>query len=141
MTLTRPPRKALAAALALGVLAGAGAARAQDCADQTQSGLNICATAAFRKADDRLNAVYRAITARLKDDADTRALLVTAQKAWLGFRDAECTFLTSPAAQGSIHPMLVAQCRETLTLKRVAELEPLLECEEGDMSCPVPAAP
>lgn len=121
--------------------AGSARAQAEDCADQTQSGLTLCASAAFTKADDRLNALYRQITARLKDDGETRGLLVAAQRAWITFRDAECTFLTSPAAQGSIHPMLVAQCREALTLKRVAELEPLLDCEEGDMSCPVPAAP
>ncbi|MFK8251495.1 lysozyme inhibitor LprI family protein [Ancylobacter terrae] len=137
MTTIGPAGIALAGLLLL----AAGSAHAQDCADQTQGGLNICAIAAFKKADDRLNAIYRQITARLKDDADTRGLLVAAQRAWLGFRDAECTFLTSPAAQGSIHPMLVAQCREALTLKRVAELAPLLACEEGDMSCPVPAAP
>lgn len=126
--------------IALG-LAPPAPARAQDCADQTQMGLDQCAGAAYKKTDAQLNTIYRQITARLKDDADTKARLVAAQKAWIGFRDATCKFLAGNAEGGSIYPMLVTQCLDDLTQKRVAALEPLLTCEEGDMSCPVPPAP
>ena len=116
-------------------------AQAQECADQTQMGLDQCAGAAYKKTDAQLNKIYGQITARLKDAPDTKAQLVTAQKAWIAFRDAECKFLAGNAEGGSIYPMLVTQCRADLTQKRVDDLAPLLECEEGDMSCPVPAAP
>lgn len=115
-------------------------ARAAGCgADATQSDLNVCADQALRKADATLNGAYRQIMDRLKDDTRTKELLVTAQKAWVAFRDSECVFATSSAAQVSIYPMLVATCHEDLTKKRTEALKAYLNCEEGDMSCPVPA--
>lgn len=116
---------------------------AQDkCYDEaeTQAALNECADAAFKEADKKLNDLYKQIEARLSDDADTRKLLVQAQRDWLRFRDAECGFQTAAAAGGSMMPMLVAQCMEGLTQSRVKDFEGYLNCEEGDMGCPVPAA-
>ncbi len=37
-------------------------------------------------------------------------------------------------------PMLVAQCMDDLTQLRVKNFEGYLKCQEGDMSCPVPAS-
>lgn len=116
-------------------------ARAQDCPDESQMGLNHCVGIAYKKTDAKLNAVYGQIIARLKDNAATKAKLVAAQKAWIAFRDAECKFLSSSVEGGSIYPMVVTQCLDTLEQKRIAELEPLLTCEEGDMSCPILPAP
>ncbi len=94
------------------ILSAAPSALAGECADQTQSGLNACADAAYRKADAALNGAYREITRRLKDDAKTAKLLVTAQKAWIGYRDAECTFSSSANAGGSIYPMVFRSALE-----------------------------
>jgi uncharacterized protein YecT (DUF1311 family) len=116
-------------------------AHAPNCPDPSQMGLNHCVGITYKKTDARLNAVYGQIIARLKDNAATKAKLVAAQKAWIAFRDAECTFRSSSVEGGSIYPMVVTQCLDGLTQKRIAELEPLLTCEEGDMSCPVPSAP
>jgi uncharacterized protein YecT (DUF1311 family) len=122
------------------IAAAPAAAFAQDCATATtQMAMNMCADQAYRKTDAELNADYRQINDRLKSDKDAAKLLVNAQKAWLAFRDAECTFSTSASAQGSVYPMLVAQCRDGLTRKRVEELKAYLRCEEGDLSCPVPS--
>jgi uncharacterized protein YecT (DUF1311 family) len=116
-------------------------ALAQDCANATsQMAMNVCADQAYRKTDAELNAVYGQINGRLKQDKEATKLLVNAQKAWLAFRDAECTFSTSASAQGSVYPMLVAQCRNGLTSKRIDELKAYLRCEEGDLSCPVPSS-
>ena len=123
--------------IAMGSIA---AVQAEDCANaSSQAAMNICADQAYRKTDGELNAVYRQITARLKDDKERIELLVTAQKSWLAFRDAECTFSNAASAQGSVYPMLVAQCRDGLTRKRVDDLKTYLKCEEGDLSCPVPS--
>ncbi|HMG50827.1 MAG TPA: lysozyme inhibitor LprI family protein [Inquilinus sp.] len=125
----------VAAAVLLAVLPAA----AQDCPDQSQDGLSRCADTAYKQADAALNATYKQIIERLKDDADTTKSLVAAQRAWIAYRDAECDFITSGAAGGTIRPMLQTMCLEQVTTKRVDELKPLLECEEGDLSCPVPA--
>ena len=69
-------------------------AHAEDCRNaMTQSELNDCAYEAYRKSDAELNALYKQITSRLKDDPKQAQLLVTAQRAWIAFRDAECAFV------------------------------------------------
>jgi uncharacterized protein YecT (DUF1311 family) len=124
------------------VLAAPTFAVAKDkCADaKDQATLNQCFGAEFQKSDKKLNELYKQIEARLKDDADTKKLLVQAQRDWGKFRDAECSFQTAGAAGGSMLPMLVAQCMDGLTEARVKNFESYLKCQEGDMSCPVPAA-
>ncbi|GLS40413.1 hypothetical protein GCM10010869_60100 [Mesorhizobium tianshanense] len=125
------------------VLAMPAFAFAQDkCYDaaKDQPALNACADAAFKKSDKKLNELYKQIEVRLKDDADSKKLLVQAQRDWVKFRDAECSFQTTGAAGGSMMPMLVAQCMDSLAQSRVKDFEGYLKCEEGDMSCPVPAA-
>lgn len=127
--------------LAIAITPLATAANAQECnrADETQSGMTICAVADFKASDKKLNAAYGEIMKRLADDADGRKRLQTAQRAWVSFRDGECDFQTAGTTGGSIHPMLVAQCRTSLTDGRIKQLDAYLACEEGDMTCPVPA--
>ena len=127
------------ALLAIAFVAPPGPAAAKGCDDATtQIELDQCAGDAFAKADAALNFTYRNVTARLKSDDETRKLLVGAQKAWLGFRDAECGFEAAAARGGSIQPMIVAQCRTRLTEARTGTLRGLLTCEEGDAGCPIP---
>ena len=114
------------------------AAYAYDCADQTQPGLDGCADAAYKKADGALNGAYKTILKRLKDDGAKTKLLVTAQKAWLSFRDAECAFSSSANAGGSIYPMAVSNCLEAVTKERTKALGAYLKCGEGDTGCPAP---
>ena len=123
---------------AVALWGSAPAAFAEDCADQSQNGLNACADAAYKKADDALNAAYKETIRRLKGDAATTKLLVQAQKAWLTYRDAECTFANVENAGGSIYPMVYAGCLKRLTTVRTNDLRGYLRCGEGDMGCPVP---
>lgn len=126
----------------LAVAAVAGAARADDCdnAQASQADLNECYGKAFKASDAELNKLYKEITARLKDDPDATKLLVATQRAWVAFRDAECDFQSSAVAGGSALPMVHAICLDGLTTRRVEDFKAYLNCEEGDMSCPVPAA-
>jgi uncharacterized protein YecT (DUF1311 family) len=113
---------------------------ADDCANaQDQATMNACADKSLKKSDTELNSVYKQIEQRLKDDAETTKLLVAAQRSWVAFRDAECTFSNSRSADGSVYPMIYAMCLDGLTQLRTKELKDYLNCEEGDMSCPVPA--
>lgn len=102
--------------------------------------MDECAAASLRKADAALNDVYRQIMSRLRNDEDAKRRITAAQRAWIGFRDAECTFAASKGAGGSAYGMVVASCKDELTAARVKRLQTYLECEEGDLSCPVPAA-
>jgi uncharacterized protein YecT (DUF1311 family) len=74
------------------------------------------------------------------EDADGKkalAALTTAQRAWLAFRDAECAFVGSRTAGGSISATIVASCLAGLTDKRTDALKAYMDCPEGDLSCPV----
>jgi uncharacterized protein YecT (DUF1311 family) len=123
------------------VLAMPGFAFTQDkCAAKDQAAQNACADTTFKKSDKRLNELYKQIEARLQDDADAKTLFVQAQRDWVKFRDAECSFQTAGAAGGSAAPTLIAQCMDSLTQSRVKDFEGYLNCKEGDPSCPVPAA-
>jgi uncharacterized protein YecT (DUF1311 family) len=108
--------------------------------------LSIAATAAladpgsdFKSADQALNQTFRKIQKRLSDDADGKARLVKAQRAWNAFRDAECTFQSSGDDGGSAAPMIAAGCQADLTKDRTKQLKVYLNCQEGDLACPVPA--
>jgi uncharacterized protein YecT (DUF1311 family) len=41
-----------------------------------------------------------------------------ARRAWLGFRDAECSFAASSVSGGSIYPMIFGECLAGLTAAR-----------------------
>lgn len=116
------------------------AAEEIDCrAPQAQTDMTLCAQADFDAADQRLNALYGEIRQRLTGEDAKLARLREAQRAWIAYRDAECAFRSSAVEGGSAQPMVEAQCRAEKTIGRNAELEAYLDCEEGDMACPLPA--
>lgn len=102
-------------------------------AAQTQRDLDAAAGTAFAQADRRLNAVYKGLMDKIS--ANGQARLREAQQSWLRFRDQECLFESLGTEGGSIHSMIVTQCRTRLTEQRVADLEHQLDCPEGDVSC------
>ncbi|WP_347927483.1 lysozyme inhibitor LprI family protein [Pseudomonas helvetica] len=125
--------------LALAPLLLAPFAHADDCANAAdQRTMSECAAKDYKKADTQLNALYKQINDRLKDNLESKKLLVGAQRAWVAFRDAECEFSASGVAGGSVYPMIYSNCLAGLTLKRVEAFKTYLECQEGDLSCPVP---
>lgn len=92
----------------------------------------------FKRADAALNATFKKIGQRLSDDTEGRARFVKAQRAWIAFRDAECTFQSSGDDGGSAAPMVATACKATLTTQRTKQLKGYLNCQEGDLACPVP---
>ncbi len=116
-------RHLAAAAVTAAALAVSAPARAQDpsCRDpKSQMEMNHCAHRAYRAADVQLNTVYRAVRARL--GPQRRELLRLSQTAWIAFRDRECRFQAAEAEGGSMAPMLLAGCKETLTKERIRHL-------------------
>jgi uncharacterized protein YecT (DUF1311 family) len=100
----------------------------------------LASDAAFKAADAELNELYKEIERRLKDDQDTARVLVSAQSAWIAFRDAECKFAASGVQGGSAYPTIYSNCLAELTQSRVNDFKRFLKCQEGDLSCPVPPA-
>lgn len=125
------------------VIALAPIARADNCNNAPdQTSMNECSAKASKRADDELNLLYQRIMGRLKeggaDSADTRTALVAAQRAWIAFREAECAFVGSRTAGGTIGPTIVASCLTDLANDRINDFKRYLKCKEGDLSCPLP---
>ncbi|WP_235600653.1 lysozyme inhibitor LprI family protein [Serratia rubidaea] len=115
---------------------------AQACGDKTsQTEMNVCAAGEYKQADAQLNARYKQLQSRLKGDEAAAKRLVAAQRAWIGFRDVDCQFSTGASEGGSLHGFVLSNCLTEKTQARSAEFDKLLNCPEGDTSCPVPPAP
>ncbi|WP_080002616.1 lysozyme inhibitor LprI family protein [Burkholderia ubonensis] len=91
-----------------------------------------CAERDRRAADSKLNQAYKKLLGALKDDPDSglipRTQIVSAQRTWVAFRDAECDFRTS--VSGGAHQWLIvnhAQCLAELTEQRTKVLEDYLK--------------
>ena len=92
---------------------------------QTQSEMNICASIAYQNADRKLNQVYRQLLPKLS--AARKQKLISAQQAWIKFRDSSCEFERSAFEGGSIAPMIYSNCLAAVTEQRTKDLQRYLE--------------
>lgn len=104
----------------------------------TQGELNSCTAAQYQTADKKLNQTYQ--EALKRSSPQQAELLKKAQKSWIAVRDNDCAFVSSGSEGGSVQPMVQNQCLADKTSEREAWLASLLQCEEGDMNCPLPPA-
>ena len=126
--------------IAAGVLLLSTSALADECGNaSTQLELNTCTASQYQAADKKLNQTYQ--TAMKRAAAPQRDLLKKAQLAWIALRDADCAFVGSGTEGGSVQPMIINQCMTEKTVEREAYLASMMQCEEGDLSCPLPPAP
>ncbi|MEQ9945601.1 lysozyme inhibitor LprI family protein [Pectobacterium aroidearum] len=110
---------------------------AADCGNaSTQLDMSQCAADEYKKVDGELNRLYQNVVKRLVIE-EHKALLKSAQRKWIAYRDADCEFQTFPTTGGSIHGMLYSQCLTQKTAERVKEFKSMLSCKEGDLSCPL----
>lgn len=122
---------------ALALLLSSGYALADECDNaSTQADLNACSAAQYQAADKKLNQTWQDVLKRA--EPAQRDLLKKAQSAWITLRDADCAFISSSTEGGSVQPMVNNQCLTDKTNEREAFLASLLQCEEGDLSCPLP---
>ena len=84
----------------------------------TQVELNECTAQAYQAADKELNDAYQVLVGKLSNNAASLEKLRAAQRAWIGFRDAECAFESSAVEGGSAQPMVRNSCLEALTETR-----------------------
>lgn len=127
--------KAVALLMPLFAVTAPALAQDVDCnSPQNTVEMRFCASEDFAAADKRLNKAYRTLTRRL--DADPLAILKTSQRAWIGFRDAECEFQAYWTKGGTASPQVGTLCMAIMTEARVQQLEAYVNCEEGGMICP-----
>ncbi|PLS68190.1 MAG: hypothetical protein CV045_09310 [Cyanobacteria bacterium M5B4] len=99
----------------------------KDIASLNQRDLNFCAAADAKLADAKLNQVYRQLRAKHKENPSEENALISAQLAWIKFRDQNCKFAEVRFEQGSIAPLIFHKCIERVTNQRVEELERYLK--------------
>lgn len=110
--------------------------REHHCDDpELQMDMNACEAIAFERADAELNALWPQLIAGAREadreinrDYDegptSEDVLRQAQRAWVAFRDAHCTYQGHEARGGSMEPMIYHGCRAQLTRERIAQLRP-----------------
>lgn len=112
-----------------GVLAGAAAtppaATAPARAATTTAEMLESLEADFVIADKALNDAYQRLLN--KQDATGQEKVKAAERAWIAFRDAECTLKADRARGGTLAPVIAANCRLHMTRQRIRELNTLLE--------------
>jgi uncharacterized protein YecT (DUF1311 family) len=87
----------------------------------SQAEMNACEGQRWQTSDRQLNQLYQALIPQLSNSR--RQQLVTAQRAWITFRDSECSFYSSFAEGGSMQPMLYSGCLADLTDIRNSEID------------------
>ena len=91
--------------------------------------LEGCAEHRIVRADRKIDAVAKAIFARLPDDA-ARRRYIAAHRAWLAYRQADCASLSDKYEGGTLAGVLAADCtadRSERRLKDVRAQERLLK--------------
>jgi len=88
------------------------------CSAGGQSKMNQCMAIEYRKVDLRLNSLYKELTSVLVDARGIRA----SQRAWLKYRDAECSDAVMQLGQGSLQPFAYHSCMIEFTEERIRHL-------------------
>ena len=84
------------------------------CPGNTQMEMNQCAANEYRSADKELNSFY----SKLEKSKE----LVSAERAWIAYRDAECAYQVKAVEGGSMAPLVQASCLADLTKQRLKQL-------------------
>lgn len=100
--------------VAIGVTSFGTAALAR-CPGDTQSEMNQCSAEDYKRADADLTKAYHKL--------EKSAGLITAERAWIAYRDAECAYETSSVEGGSMAPLVNATCMTQLTKERTSILK------------------
>ena len=92
----------------------------QPCGEKTSTLAVVeCVQAKTALADQRLNAAYKALQARV--DPAQRQPLLSAQRLWVQYRDANCGFYGTQ--DGSIRQVQGVECMRSMTEDWARELE------------------
>ena len=97
--------------------------------DNSNAGMRTCSSDADADADAILNRVYAAGAAKLKGagaDADSKEILdrlVASERAWIAYRDADCSLEGASMLGGTGESLTIVDCHYTMTKRRVQALD------------------
>ncbi len=91
--------------------------------------LKYCSLKTYQAADKKLNQVYQKVIARV--DGEQQQILITAQQAWINFRDRNCNFETYRSRGGTGYEIFRNGCLERLTQQRTTDLEKYLSLRDN----------
>lgn len=98
----------------------------QDCNLTSAADVNVCLGEKKREVDKRFNTVYQQLKKKTSDN-DT-VLLISAQRAWLKFRDEECKFFNPKEFNfNSFYVFNQTICEIDMAEKRIKDLERYLD--------------
>lgn len=126
----------LATASAAILAADAGFAQSPDCGNpQTQLEMNLCAHSEFQAADGDLNSDYRIARDEMRiidrnlaaDLHGAEKALLSAQRAWIKYRDKACSAEGFIVRGGTMEPLIISSCLTRLTRQRSEDLRRLFE--------------
>lgn len=95
----------------------------------TQTAMNICAQGEYEQADVELNNTYQAVKAAVSGAKADQ--LITAEEAWLTYRDRYCDYVASQYTGGSMEPLVYSGCLTRLTQDRTAVLAQTAPTPQG----------
>lgn len=90
----------------------------------TTTDIVACITEAFEREDQRLNDNYQQLRSQLSDPRKEQ--LLTAQRAWIAYKEANCDFYADPEG-GTLARINANACVLTETTHRADELEELMQ--------------
>jgi uncharacterized protein YecT (DUF1311 family) len=93
----------------------------------------ICGSFAFTSADIELNDLYKKLMRQLTTKS-AKDKLISAQKAWIAYRDQSCEYESEGYTGGRDWSSVFVGCKTTATLARIAKLKEYLGCKEP--GCP-----
>ncbi|MEC4819270.1 MAG: lysozyme inhibitor LprI family protein [Scytonema sp. PMC 1069.18] len=86
--------------------------------------LKYCSQLSYQAADKKLNQTYQKIIPTL--NSEQRRSLISAQKAWIQFRDNNCNFETYASRGGTGYEIFRNGCLQRLTEQRTKDFENFL---------------
>ena len=92
--------------------------------NMNQTDLNICSMNEYKKADQELNKVYAAYTAKLNNARKNQVKAV--QLNWIKYKESDCKYEASAYKGGSIQPLIQNSCLTKKTKLRTQELQAYL---------------
>jgi uncharacterized protein YecT (DUF1311 family) len=82
-----------------------------------------CGSKEIKYQDKKLNSAYKALKKNLSKDRQKE--LLTAQRLWIKYRDANCGFYNAPDG-GTMHRVFAQECFLSATQSRAEELKGML---------------
>ena len=92
--------------------------------NMNQTDLNICSMNEYKKADQELNKVYAAYTAKLNNARKNQVKAV--QLNWIKYKESDCKYQASAYKGGSMEKFVLNNCLAKKTKLRTQDLQTYL---------------